>query len=46
MLPYVKILAKNNNREDLAITEALLIKKLQPLINIQTEDFNRTLKIF
>lgn len=46
ILPNVSVLAKLNNKVDLVIMEALLIKQEQPLINIQTDDFNRTLKIF
>ena len=46
IIPKIKILAKLNNKTDLCIMEALLIKQEKPIINIQTDDFNRTLKIF
>ena len=46
ILPNIKILAKLSGKADLIILEALLIKPQRPMINIQTEDFNRVLKIF
>jgi len=46
MLPNVTILSKVNNKQDIAILEALFIRDLKPIINIQADDFNRTLKIF
>jgi len=46
MLPNVTVLQKCNDRRDLIIMEALMIKEFKPVINIQTDDFNRTLKIF
>ena len=46
MLPKVKILKNCNKKEDLIILEALMIKENRPIINTQTDDFNRTLKIF
>ena len=46
MIKNVSILAHVNNKIDLILTEALLIKEHGPVINIQTDDFNRTLKIF
>ena len=42
----ITILATDHNKQDLAILEALFIKQHRPIINIQTEDFNNTLKIF
>ena len=41
-----KIIAKNNNRQELIILEALLIKQKKPLINIQTDNFSTVLNIF
>jgi hypothetical protein len=46
MLQNVSVLSKSNNRIDLIIMEALYIKQEHPIINIQTDDFNRTLKKF
>ena len=46
MLKNVKVITKAHCKQDLVITEALLIKEHRPLINIQAEDFNKTLKIF
>ena len=46
MTPNVRIIATNHTRQDLIILEALLIKQNKPIINIQTGDFNRILKIF
>ena len=46
MLPDVKILATNNNKIELPIQEAIMIKEIKPSINVQCGDFNRTLKIF
>ena len=46
ILPDISILAKTSNKIDLIILEALLIKQHKPIINIQTDDFNRTLNIF
>jgi len=46
MQTNVTILATEHNKQDLAILEALLIQQRRPLINIQTDDFNNTLKIF
>ena len=42
----IKILAKLSGKADVMILEALLIKQLRPMINIQAEDFNRVSKIF
>ena len=41
-----EIIAKNNNRQELIILEALLIKQKKPLINIQTDNFSTVLNIF
>jgi len=46
MIPNVSILRRCNDRRDLIILEALMIKEFKPVINIQADDFNRTLKIF
>ena len=46
ILPDISILARTSNKIDLIILEALLIKQHKPIINIQTDDFNRTLNIF
>ena len=41
-----EIIAMNNNRQELIILEALLIKQKKPLINIQTDNFSTVLNIF
>ena len=46
MIPNVTVLAKMSDKMDVAIMEALLIKEHKPVINIQTSDFNRILKVF
>ena len=46
ILPNISILAKAPDKIDLILLEALLIKQHKPIINIQTDDFNRTLNIF
>ena len=46
MLRDVSVIAKCPNKQDLPILEALFIKELNPIINRQTDDFVRTLKIF
>lgn len=46
MINNTNTLIQLHNKQDLIIMEALLIKQHKPIINIQTEDFNRTLKIF
>ena len=46
ILPDISFLARTSNEIDLIILEALLIKQYKPIINIQTDDFNRTLNIF
>ena len=46
MMKNLSVVATNHNKQDLIILEALIIKDLKPLINIQTDDFNRTLKVF
>ena len=45
MLENVTVLARPNNRTDLAILEALLVKQYNP-VNKQMKDFSPTLKIF
>ena len=45
-LKIVTVLARSNNRTELAILEALLIKHYNPLISKQIKDFSHTLKIF
>ena len=42
----IKRITKLNNRIDLGIMEALLIKEEKPIINIQANHFDRTIKIF
>ena len=46
ILPDISILAKTSDKINLILLEALLIKQHKPIINIQTDDFNRTLTIF
>ena len=46
MLENVTVLARSNNRTDLAKLETLLIKQHNPVINKQVKDFSRTLKTF
>ena len=46
MLRDVSVVAKCSNKQDLHILEAIIIKELNPIINRQTDDFVRTLKIF
>ena len=46
MSKNVTIIDSANTKQDLAIIEALHIKEQKPVINIQADDFNRTLKIF
>ena len=46
ILPDISILSKTSNKIDLILLEALLIKQHKPIINIQTDGFNRTLSIF
>ena len=46
MLQNTSVLARFQRKQDLILAEALFIKQERPLINTQTEDFNRTLNIF
>ena len=46
MLNNLKILFKNNQKYDLTLAEALLIKKHNPPLNSQEEGSTRILKIF
>jgi hypothetical protein len=46
ILPNVTVLSKSNCKVDLLVMEALFIRQEKPIINIQTNDFNRTLNIF
>ena len=46
ILPDISILAKASNKIDIILLDTLLIKQHKPIINIQTDDFNRTLNIF
>ena len=46
ILANVTVLTRAQNKQDLTIMEALLIKLHQPAINTQAEDFKRILKIF
>ena len=45
MLSNVTVLQTCHNKQELIILEALLIKTNKPIINLQTDDFKRTLKI-
>ena len=45
ILPNISILAQASDKIDLILFEELLIKEHKPIINIQTYDFNRTLKL-
>ena len=45
-IPNTSILARASDKIDLILLEALLIKEFEPIINIQTDDFNITLKLF
>ena len=46
MIENVTVLARSNNRTDLAIPEALLIKEYNPVINEQVKYFSRILENF
>ena len=46
ILPNISILARASDTIDLILLEALLIKEFKPIINIQTNDFNQTFKLF
>ena len=46
MFKNVSVLARRREKEDLSILEALMIKRLNPTINRQCNDFGRTLKVF
>ena len=46
MLQNTTVIARYQNKQDLIIAEALYIKEERPIINTQTDDFNRTLTIF
>ena len=46
MTRNVSVIARRREKEDLSILEALLIKRLNPSINRQSNDFGRTLKVF
>ena len=46
MMRNVSVIARCPHKQDLHILEALLFKEINPSINRQTDDFNRTLKIF
>ena len=46
MIRNVSVLAREREKKDLLILEALLIKDHNPPINRQCEDFNRVLKVF
>ena len=46
MLPNVSVLTTTHDRRDLVLLEFILIKQHNNLINIQTEDFDNSLKIF
>ena len=45
ILPNISILARASDKIDLLLLDALLTKEYKPIINIQTDDFNRTLTI-
>ena len=44
IFPNISILARASDKTDLILLEAQLIKKHKLNIDIQTDDFNRTLK--
>ena len=46
MTNNIKIITKVNNKIDFGILDAILIKEEKTIINIQANDFDRTLKIF
>ena len=46
ILPNISILARASDKIDLILLETLLITEFKPIINIQTNDFNRILKLF
>ena len=46
MIKNVQVLATLHNKQDLTLMEALYIHQKKPHLNIQANDFNRTLKIF
>ena len=46
ILTNTKILKHIQRKDELMLYEAILIKKLKPLINLQTSSFTKTLKIF
>ena len=46
MMNKIKIITELNNKRDLGIMEALLIKEENTIINIQAYDFDRTLEKF
>ena len=46
LLPDVSVVGRRSQKEDLAILEALIIKELNPAINRQVGEFDRTLKVF
>ena len=46
MLELLTVLARSNEKTDLALLEAILIKQRKTVIYKQVKDFSRTLKIF
>ena len=46
MISNVTIIDSAHSKQDLSIIEALHIKEQKPNINIQAEDFNKTLRVF
>lgn len=46
ILDNMKILRKINKRDELLLHEALLIKERKPIINLQTNNFTKTLTLF
>ena len=46
MIEKVTVLARSNSKTDLAILDALLIKKHNSVITKQVKDFSHTLKYF
>lgn len=46
IIDNMKILKTFHKRDDLMLYEALLIKERKPIINLQTNNFTRTLKLF
>ena len=46
ILKDIKILCKKNNKQELVLAEALLIKEMKPYLNSQEEGSTRILQVF